>query len=124
MIRLKSKNLLAMMTARVKRKQVEAQNGPPRRGFSAVVLIEEAHGCDAGGAIRPAGALQAEEKTARVLEVWTQYTSQAAVEFFSFFNGGGYVDNGPWAKPGKKGRGVTTIEQGLLSPGHFGVKRE
>lgn len=45
------------------------------------------------------------------------FTAQDAVGFFGYFNGGGYVDNGPWAKPVEKGRGVTTIQQGLPSPG-------
>ncbi len=26
-------------------------------------------------------------------------TAQDAIEFFNFFNGGGYEDNGPWVQP-------------------------
>ncbi|KAI4111670.1 MAG: hypothetical protein LQ345_006742 [Seirophora villosa] len=45
-------------------------------------------------------------------------TAQDAIEFFSFFNGGGYEDKGPWAQPvdRTKPSGTAKLEQGLLSP--------
>ncbi|KAI4088203.1 MAG: hypothetical protein LQ344_006225 [Seirophora lacunosa] len=45
-------------------------------------------------------------------------TAQDAIEFFSFFNGGGYEDKGPWAQPVDRTNpsGTAKLKQGLLSP--------
>lgn len=45
-------------------------------------------------------------------------TAQDAIEFFNFFNGGGYEDYGPWVQPvdSTKHNGTAKLEQGLLSP--------
>ncbi|KAL8905269.1 MAG: hypothetical protein Q9207_002740 [Kuettlingeria erythrocarpa] len=46
-------------------------------------------------------------------------TAQDAIDFVNFFSdGGGYVDNGPWATPvdRRKQKGTAKVEQGLLSP--------
>ncbi|KAI4168944.1 MAG: hypothetical protein LQ346_009011, partial [Caloplaca aetnensis] len=32
-------------------------------------------------------------------ELGPRATAQHAIDFFSFFNGGGYRDDGPWAEP-------------------------
>ncbi|KAL8652823.1 MAG: hypothetical protein Q9210_002460 [Variospora velana] len=53
-------------------------------------------------------------------EIGPATTAQEMIDFYSFFNGGGYVDNGPWAVAypiDSKGKGTTTGEYGLLSPG-------
>ncbi|KAL9014605.1 MAG: hypothetical protein Q9173_000750 [Seirophora scorigena] len=45
-------------------------------------------------------------------------TAQDAIEFFNFFNGSGYEDNGPWVQPIDRGKpiGTAKLKQGLLSP--------
>ncbi|KAL8655009.1 MAG: hypothetical protein Q9210_001156 [Variospora velana] len=52
-------------------------------------------------------------------ELGPQATAQHAIDFFSFFNGAGYRDDGPWAEPVPtvKHKETTTINHGLLSPG-------
>lgn len=52
-------------------------------------------------------------------ELGPQATAQHAIDFFSFFNGAGYRDDGPWAEPVPtvKHTETTKINHGLLSPG-------
>ncbi|KAL8918606.1 MAG: hypothetical protein Q9208_007250 [Pyrenodesmia sp. 3 TL-2023] len=54
-------------------------------------------------------------------EIGPAATAQEMIDFYSFFHGGGYVDNGPWAVPYPidEGKGTTKEEYGLLSPRTF-----
>ncbi|KAL8741660.1 MAG: hypothetical protein Q9184_008359, partial [Pyrenodesmia sp. 2 TL-2023] len=55
----------------------------------------------------------------RCWEIGPATTAQEIIDFYSFFHGGEYVDNGPWAVAypvDDKGKGTTMEKYGLLSP--------
>lgn len=65
----------------------------------------------------PRKPVNADESENADWEFGPRGTAQDAIAVFTFFNGGGYKDNGPWAKPVvKKTKWDSQNEQGLLSP--------
>lgn len=60
-------------------------------------------------------------------EIGPAATAQDMIDFHSFFHGGGYVDNGPWAIAypiDNKGTGTAMGNYGLLSPRTSEILRE